>query len=80
MLFNKAIMGLKPNIISQKGVITDSLPNAMFKVMLDNGVEIITHLSGKMRINYIKLVTGDKVEVEMSVYDLTKGRVVRRLK
>lgn len=74
-------MSLKPNTISQKGTITESLPNAMFKVRLDNnGIEIITHLSGKMRINYIKLVTGDKVDVEMSIYDLSKGRIVRRLK
>lgn len=60
------------------GVITDTLPNAMFKVKLENNHIIIAHISGKMRKNYIKLINGDKVTVEMSPYDLSKGRIVFR--
>ncbi len=62
------------------GVITDTLPNAMFKVKLDNGHEILAHISGKMRMNYIKILVGDKVTVELSPYDLTKGRITYRYK
>jgi len=61
-----------------EGEVTESLPSAKFKVLLDSGQEIIAHLSGKMRINYIKVLPGDKVEVELSAYDLTKGRITRR--
>lgn len=60
------------------GVITETLPNAMFRVKLENEHIIIAHISGKMRKNYIKLINGDKVTVEMSPYDLTKGRIVFR--
>jgi len=60
------------------GVITETLPNAMFRVKLENDHVIIAHISGKMRKNYIKLINGDKVTVEMSPYDLTKGRIVFR--
>ena len=62
------------------GVITDTLPNAMFRVRLDNGQELLAVISGKMRMNYIKILVGDKVTVEMSPYDLTKGRIIYRYK
>lgn len=62
------------------GVIIETLPNAMFKVKLDNGHEILAHISGKMRMNYIKILVGDKVTVELSPYDLTKGRITYRYK
>ncbi len=62
------------------GVITETLPNAMFKVKLDNGHEILAHISGKMRMNYIKILVGDRVTVELSPYDLTKGRITYRYK
>lgn len=70
----------KQNSIEQTGVITENLSNSMFRVELDNGVEILCHISGKIRINNIRLMTGDRVKVEMSPYDLTKGRIVVRLK
>lgn len=62
------------------GAITDTLPNAMFRVKLDNGHEILAVISGKMRMHYIKILVGDKVTVEMSPYDLTKGRIIYRYK
>ncbi len=68
------------NAIETEGVIIAALSNGNFSVELDNGHEIICHLSGKMRMNYIKVLPGDKVRVEMSPYDLTKGRISRRLK
>ena len=60
--------------------VVESLSNAMFRVELENGVQIIAHISGKMRMHYIKILPGDKVKVEMSPYDLTKGRIVFRYK
>ena len=60
------------------GTVTDTLPNTMFKVELENGHEIIAHISGKMRKNYIKILTGDSVKVELTPYDLTKGRITFR--
>ena len=65
----------KQSAIEQEGVIVETLPNAMFKVELENGHVIIAHISGKMRMNYIKILPGDRVKVEMSPYDLTKGRI-----
>ena len=65
----------KQSAIEQEGVIVETLPNAMFKVELENGHVIIVHISGKMRMNYIKILPGDRVKVEMSPYDLTKGRI-----
>jgi len=65
--------------IELEGVVTEALPNALFCIELDNGHKIIGHLSGKMRIHYIKVVEGDRVIVEVSPYDLSKGRVIRRL-
>jgi translation initiation factor IF-1 len=66
--------------IEQDGTITESLSNAMFRVELENGHQIIAHISGKMRMHYIKILPGDKVKVEMSPYDLTKGRIIYRYK
>ena len=65
-------------IIKLTGEIVELLPNTMFRVRLENGHVILAHISGKMRINFIKLMPGDKVEIEMSPYDLTKGRITRR--
>ncbi len=66
--------------IEQDGVILEALGNAMFKVELQNGHVITAHISGKMRMHYIKILPGDKVKVEMSTYDLTKGRITFRYK
>ncbi len=65
-------------IIKLNGVIKETLPSTTFRVELENGHEILAHISGRMRVNYIRLLPGDRVEVEMSPYDLTKGRIVRR--
>ena len=70
----------KQTAIEQDGTILEALSNAMFRVELENGVEIIAHISGKMRMHYIKILPGDKVKVEMSPYDLTKGRITYRFK
>lgn len=70
----------KQSSIEQDGIITEALSNAMFKVELENGHEVICHISGKMRMFYIKLLPGDKVKLEMSPYDLSKGRIVYRYK
>lgn len=70
----------KQGSIEQDGTILEALSNAMFKVELENGHEIIAHISGKMRMHYIKILTGDKVKIEMSPYDLTKGRITYRYK
>ncbi len=66
--------------IQQDGVVIETLGNAMFRVELENGHIIIAHISGKMRMHYIKILTGDKVKVEMSPYDLSKGRITFRYK
>ena len=70
----------KQAAIEQDGTIVEALSNAMFRVELQNGIEIIAHISGKMRMHYIKILPGDKVRVEMSPYDLTKGRISFRYK
>jgi translation initiation factor IF-1 len=70
----------KQGPIKMDGVITETLPNAMFKVNLENNHEIIAHVSGKMRMNFIKILVGDKVTVELSPYDLSKGRITYRYK
>ena len=70
----------KQGPIKVDGVITDTLPNAMFKVKLENDHEVLAHISGKMRMNFIKILVGDKVTVELSPYDLTKGRITYRYK
>ncbi len=68
----------KKDAIEAEGVIVEKLPNATFQVQLENGHKIIAHISGKLRKNYIKIIPGDKVMIEMSPYDLTKGRIVWR--
>lgn len=70
----------KQSSIELDGVIIEALSNAMFRVELDNGHIITSHISGKMRMNYIKILPGDKVKIEMSLYDLTKGRISFRYK
>jgi translation initiation factor IF-1 len=70
----------KQGPIKLDGVVTDTLPNATFRVKLDNGVEILAHISGKMRMHYIKILVGDRVTVELSPYDLSKGRITYRYK
>lgn len=72
-------MAKQPSI-EQDGVITEALSNAMFRVELENGYIITAHISGKMRMHYIKILPGDKVRVDMSPYDLTKGRITFRYK
>jgi translation initiation factor IF-1 len=69
----------KQGLIIQEGDVTKALPNAMFKVMLDNGLEILCVISGKIRQNFIKILEGDRVVVEMSPYDLTRGRITKRI-
>ena len=71
---------MSKEVIKMIGTVREVLPNAQFKVELENGHSIIAHISGKMRRYYIKLVNGDKVEVEMTPYDLTKGRISFRMK
>jgi translation initiation factor IF-1 len=66
-------------LIKMEGVIEESLPNTTFKVRLENGHEVLAHISGRMRVNYIRLLPGDKVILEMSPYDLTKGRITKRI-
>ncbi|WP_100065959.1 translation initiation factor IF-1 [Miniphocaeibacter massiliensis] len=70
----------KKDIIEVEGIVTDALPNTIFKVRLDNGHEITAHISGKLRMHYIRILPGDKVIVELSPYDLTKGRITWRNK
>ncbi|MBI4546836.1 MAG: translation initiation factor IF-1 [Ignavibacteriae bacterium] len=70
----------KQGPITMDGVITETLPNAMFRVKLDNGHEVLAVISGKMRMHYIKILVGDKVTVELSPYDLSKGRITYRYK
>jgi len=68
------------DVIEIEGTIVESMPNAMFKVELENGHEILAHISGKIRKNFIRILPGDRVKVEMTPYDLTKGRITFRLK
>ena len=70
----------KEDIIEVQGSVTETLPNAMFRVKLDNGHVILAHISGKMRMHFIRILPGDKVTVEMSPYDLTRGRITYRFK
>ena len=70
----------KEDVIEIEGTVVESLPNAQFKVELPNGHQILAHISGKLRINFIRILPGDKVTVEMSPYDLTKGRITWRSK
>ena len=70
----------KEDNIEMQGTVLDTLPNTMFRVELENGHEITAHISGKMRMHYIRILPGDRVKVEMSPYDLTKGRISFRYK
>lgn len=70
----------KADVIEIEGTVVEKLPNAMFKVELENGHEVLAHISGKLRMNYIKILPGDKVTLELSPYDLTKGRIKWREK
>jgi translation initiation factor IF-1 len=88
MKIRKQSNGVKPlflympkdkEIIRLDGVVKETLPSTTFRVELENGHEILAHISGRMRVNYIRLLPGDRVSVEMSPYDLTKGRIVKRL-
>jgi len=70
---------MSKEIVKLEGEIVELLPSTMFRVKLENGHLVLAHISGKMRINFIKLMPGDKVDLEMSPYDLTKGRITKRL-
>lgn len=70
----------KQDAIELEGTVVEPLPNAMFKVELENGHQVLAHISGKMRMHYIKILPGDKVTVELSVYDLNRGRITYRFK
>lgn len=71
---------MSKDVIEFEGTILESLPNAMFKVELENGHVVLAHISGKIRKNFIRILPGDKVKVELTPYDLTKGRITYRLK
>ncbi|MBR7164457.1 MAG: translation initiation factor IF-1 [Clostridia bacterium] len=70
----------KDGVLELEGTVLESLPNAMFQVELENGHQILAHISGKLRMNFIRILPGDKVTVELSPYDLTKGRITWRAK
>lgn len=70
----------KEDAIELEGEVVEALPNTMFRVKLDNDHEVLAHISGKMRMNYIRILPGDKVKVELSPYDLTRGRITYRFK
>ena len=73
-------MSPKEDAIEVEGIVVEPLPNAMFRVRLDNGHKVLAHISGKMRMHYIKILPGDRVKVELSPYDLTRGRITFRIK
>ena len=70
----------KEEVIEVEGIVVETLPNAMFKVELENGHRLLAHISGKMRMHFIKIIPGDKVSIEMSPYDLNRGRITYRAK
>ncbi|NLB51734.1 MAG: translation initiation factor IF-1 [Syntrophomonadaceae bacterium] len=70
----------KDDVIEVEGIVLEPLPNAMFTVELDNGHKVLAHISGKMRMNFIRILPGDKVTVELSPYDLNRGRIIYRFK
>jgi translation initiation factor IF-1 len=70
----------KEDVIEVEGTVKEPLPNAMFKVELENGHEVLAHISGKMRMHFIRILPGDKVKLEISPYDLSRGRIVYRAK
>ncbi|HBR71146.1 TPA: translation initiation factor IF-1 [Candidatus Dependentiae bacterium] len=73
-------MKQKDDVVRVEGIVKDTLPNAMFKVEIEGGHVVLGHVSGKMRMNYIRILPGDKVALELSPYDLKRGRIVRRFK
>lgn len=73
-------MGKRDDAIEMEGTVVEPLPNAMFRVELENGHKVLAHISGKMRMHYIRILPGDKVVVELSPYDLTRGRITYRYK
>ena len=73
-------MAKKDGVIEIEGSVLEALPNAMFRVELSNGHKVLAHISGKMRMNFIRILPGDRVKVEMSPYDLTRGRITYRYK
>lgn len=68
----------KDDVIELQGTVIDALPNAVFQVELENGIKVLAHISGKLRMNFIRILPGDKVTVELSPYDLTRGRIIWR--
>lgn len=70
----------KEELIEVEGVVEEALPNAMFRVTLDNGHKVLAHVSGKIRMHFIRIIPGDRVKVELSPYDLTRGRITYRSK
>ena len=80
LLFKEGEKLAKEDVIEVEGTVIEALPNTNFKVELENGHQILAHISGKLRMNYIKILPGDKVKVELSPYDLTRGRITWRAK
>ena len=80
LLFKEGKKLAKEDVIEVEGTVVEALPNTNFKVELENGHQILAHISGKLRMNYIKILPGDKVKVELSPYDLTRGRITWRAK
>lgn len=76
----RSSMKQKEDVIKVDGVVKETLPNAMFRVVIEGGHEVLAHVSGKMRMHYIRILPGDKVAMELSPYDLTRGRIVLRYK
>lgn len=70
----------KDDVVELQGIVIESLPNAMFQVELENGHKVLAHISGKLRMNFIRILPGDKVTIELSPYDLTRGRITWRAK
>ncbi len=73
-------MKKKEDVLQVEGIVKETLPNAMFKVEIEGGNNVLAHVSGKMRMNYIRILPGDKVVLELSLYDLSRGRIIRRFK
>jgi translation initiation factor IF-1 len=80
MLFIGGDILAKEDVIEVEGIVVEALPNTNFKVELENGHQILAHISGKLRMNYIKILPGDKVKIELSPYDLSRGRITWRAK
>ena len=78
--FKEVLALAKDDVLELEGTVLEALPNAMFKVELPNGHQILAHISGKLRMNFIRILPGDKVTVELSPYDLTRGRITWRAK